>query len=88
MDAPARPHTLSLNDRKTLTLTGVSEVTSFDEKQLVLHTGAGLLTVTGEGLHVSALLLEEGKLSVEGQIDAVAYSRKGFSRKGLRGLLS
>ena len=83
-----RPHALSLSDRRQLTLTGVSEVHSFDEKQLVLQTGAGQLTVAGEGLHVNALLLEEGRLSVEGQIDMLVYSRRGQARRGLRGLLS
>jgi len=86
-EAAARPHTLSLENRKTLTLTGVNEVTAFDEKQLILRTEAGQLTIDGEGLHVTALLLEEGRAAIDGQINALTYSRRGAGRKGLAGLL-
>lgn len=84
-----RPHSLTLNDRKILHLTGVSDVTSFDEKMLVMHTDEGQITISGTGLHVSALLLEEGRVSVEGQVDAIQYAGKGRSaRKGWRSLFS
>ena len=85
---PARPHTLSLDSRKTLSMTGVKEVGSFDEKQLVLDTEGGRLTVDGDGLHVTSLLLEEGRISIEGQVNAIVYSGKGAGgRRGLGGLL-
>ena len=82
---PPRPHTLALNDRKTLNLTGVKEVTSFDDKQLTLQTEGGPLIVDGESLHVTSLLLEEGRVSIDGQINALTYIRRG-PRRGLSGL--
>jgi len=85
-EAPVRPHSLTLNDRKTLTMSGVNEVSSFDEKQLVLRTEDGQMTVQGSGLHVTALLLEEGRVSVEGKIDAIAYTGRAAGGKGLMGL--
>lgn len=42
----------------------------------------GRLTLTGSGLHVSALQLEEGKLLVDGDIDGVQYEQGRARRKG------
>ena len=83
-----RPHAMTLTDRKKLSLTGVNEVTSFDEKQLILRTEGGQMLIGGTGLHVTALLLEEGRVSVEGQVDSISYTgRSAGGRKGLKGLL-
>ncbi len=79
---PPRPHTLMLNGRKTLDMTGVKEVTSFDEKQLVLTTEGGPLIVDGEGLHVTSLMLEDGRVSIDGQINALTYVQRR-QRRGL-----
>ena len=84
-----RPHSLTLNDRKSLYLTGVRDVASFDEKQLIMHTDAGQISISGEGLHVSELVLEEGRVAVEGQVDAIQYTNRGkLSRHGLHGIFS
>ena len=81
-----RPHALTLDNRKTLTMTGVDEVIAFDEKQLVLQTGGGRLTISGDGLHVTALLLEEGRVAVDGQVDAIVYNGRSKNQKSaLRG---
>ena len=39
------PHKLNLNERRQLTMTGVTEVHSFDENTVVLQTSLGLLIV-------------------------------------------
>ena len=52
-----------LEKRAKAMLTGVTEVESFDDGQVVLSTHGGRLVITGAGLHVSSLVLEEGKLS-------------------------
>ena len=44
------PHKLQLNERKKLTMTGVTEVVSFDETAVVLQTSLGLLIVQGQQL--------------------------------------
>lgn len=86
-EKPARPHALSLENRKQLSLTGVSEVSSFDEKQLIMQTEGGQLIVDGDSLHVTALMLEEGRVSVSGQINALTYTGKSARRRGLGALL-
>ena len=74
------PHKLTLNERKSLTLTGVTEVVSFDENEVVMETSHGLLTVSGDGLHVEKLTLEAGELVIAGRIDAMLYTEGRGSR--------
>lgn len=62
-----------LSDRHTGSVTGVNDVVSFDENEIVLDTDMGLLTVRKE-LHVKRLTLEKGELDLEGQVDSLNYS--------------
>lgn len=85
-DAPVRPHTLTLNSRKALSLTGIMDVNAFDEKQIALQTEGGPLMIDGDGLHVTALLLDKGRVSIEGKINAMIYTGRKDGRKDLGGL--
>jgi sporulation protein YabP len=67
------PHKLTLNERKSLTMTGVTEVLRFDETAVVLETALGLLTVQGQDLKLKTLSLEGGQVAVDGQIFALVY---------------
>jgi hypothetical protein len=49
------PHKLTLNERKNLTVTGVTEVVSFDENAVVVHTALGTLIVQGKDLSLKTL---------------------------------
>lgn len=75
-----RPHGLTLEGRQKAIITGVEDVDSFNEQMVVLATTAGTLTLMGEQLHVSRLNLEEGQLSVEGEIAALEYDER--ARRG------
>ena len=79
----AKNHTLSMENRQRALLTGVSEVLGFDDGQVILMTDSGEIALTGEGLHVTRLMLEEGQLAVEGKIDGVIYSAQRSRRRGL-----
>jgi sporulation protein YabP len=67
------PHQLTLAERGRLTMTGVSEVVSFDENAVELETSRGTLTVQGRGLQLKTLVPEGGQVAVEGQIFALIY---------------
>ena len=79
------PHRAVLNERKQLTVTGVTEVVSFEETSVVLRTSLGTLTVHGQQLQLKTLSLEGGQVAVDGQVAAMIYEepRQGggwFSR--------
>lgn len=66
-------HKLMLERQNGGTITGIREVVSFDEKEILLHTEEGKLSIKGEKLHVRHLDLEHGELSLEGRIDSLTY---------------
>lgn len=70
------PHSLVLEDRNKLNVTGVTDVDSFDETAIIAYTGYGELTITGTQLHICKLNIDEGELSVEGNIASMAYSEQ------------
>ena len=81
------PHKLQLNDRQNLTMTGVSEVVSFEETAVVLQTSLGLLIVQGQGLQLKTLSLDGGQVAVDGTISALVYQEQrtdSFWRRLLR----
>ncbi len=67
------PHKLTLSQREHLTMTGVTEVISFDESAVVMHTELGRLTVHGHQLQLKQLALEGGQVAVDGTVSALVY---------------
>ena len=67
------PHDLQLKDRRSLTMSGVTEVVSFDESTVVLQTSLGTLVVQGRELQLKTLSLEGGQVAVEGTVTALIY---------------
>lgn len=67
------PHKLTLNERKSLTMTGVTEVISFDDSTVVLTTVLGNLEIQGENLKLKTLSLDGGQVAVDGNIFSMVY---------------
>ena len=82
------PHKLTLNERKALTMTGVTEVVSFDENTVVLRTVLGDLEIQGDGLQLKMLSIDGGQVAVDGHICALIYDEPkpegGFFRRMFR----
>ena len=66
-------HKLSLEGRQKLSLTGVTEVVSFDDTAVVLRTCMGDLLVGGSQLQLKTLSLDGGQVAVEGHISLLQY---------------
>ena len=81
------PPRLTLNERRQLSVTGVSEVVSFDENIVVLHTELGTLVIQGKELQLKTLSLEGGQVAVDGTVAALSYEEPRASRSWLRRLL-
>ena len=67
------PHRLTLDARSRLSMTGVTEVESFDEESVALVTPRGALLIRGQGLHLQMLSLDGGEVRVDGTVDSIAY---------------
>ena len=79
------PHGLSLKERKELSITGVTEVVSFDEETVVLRTSLGTLIIQGSGLHLNQLSQNGGQVEVSGTVSTLVYQEPRQSG-GLRRL--
>lgn len=77
-----KPHSISWRDRKQGSITGVTDVFSFDESCVVLETEQGLLTIKGKNLHIGKLMLDQGEVEMEGNVDSMVYSGSNPAKKG------
>lgn len=84
----AGKHKLSIDQRRDCKITGVVEVQSFDENTIILETVDGMITIKGNGLHVSRLNLEKGEADIDGKVDSLAYADKTTLAKKGEGLLT
>ena len=82
-----KAHKLILNNRRCGNLTGVSDVLSFDENEIILETDQGMLMMKGKELHVSRLMLDKGEVDIDGRIDSVTYSEQGSRTERTESLL-
>ncbi|RGD65681.1 sporulation protein YabP [Lachnospiraceae bacterium OF09-6] len=80
-------HKIWISGRKSGTVTGISDVLSFDETEILMDTEMGMLSIKGKGLHISKLNLEKGEADLEGQVDSLTYSASGHKKEKEAGLL-
>ena len=68
-----KKHTLTLDNRERLVITGAEDVNGFNEEAVSVRTTDGLLLIKGSGLHIDKLNLETGDVNIDGKINAMQY---------------
>lgn len=81
--AAEAPHSLTMSGRERLSVTGVTDVTTFDENTIAMETSEGTLTVRGENLHVEKLSLDAGELALSGEVQSLEYDETTGARGGV-----
>lgn len=84
MTEEAMPHGLTLKQRKSLSVTGVSEVLSVEEDAVVVKTALGTLVIQGQGLKIRTLSPDGGRVEMDGTVTAMIYEeprRTGWLRR-------
>ncbi len=74
-------HSMNLVNRQKMELTGVTNVISFDEEEIVLATNMGYLAINGEELHISMLNLDEARVAIQGTVNNIGYKPQGADLK-------
>ena len=72
--AQGTAHRVMIQGRHSGTISGVSDVLSFDLNEILLETEQGMLMVKGTDMHVNRLNLEKGEVDLAGNIDNISYS--------------
>lgn len=81
---PRMPGKVTMEGRKKLTLTGATEVVSFDEGLVELNTDLGAVIIEGRGMKLKCLSLEDGTVVLEGELSGLRYPEPGRRRGLLR----
>lgn len=78
---------LILENRGRLTITGVTDVLSFDDQIVIVETQLGLLTAKGEDLRINKLSIDSLEVIIEGEIYNLSYSDDNMNKKSGGSLL-
>lgn len=70
-------HEVVMINRRSLAISGVKNVESFDSEEFLLETEGGFLTIRGQNLHMKNLSLETGEVAIEGLVHEMAYLEQG-----------
>lgn len=71
---------VTLTNRKKLALNGVKEVVSVQEHNAIIKTSLGLMIVSGNGLRVDKLVIEDGHLILNGEISSIKYTGEAVKK--------
>ena len=85
---PVKTHTVHMENRERVVVTGVEDVDNFNEEEVNFDTDSGYVTLTGSDLHISRLNLDEGQMVIEGVINGIAYSGSDEQPKNGGGFFS
>ena len=80
-EGTAFSHTLYLQNRDLLQISGVSDVISFDDVSVVLSTAGGMLSIDGTELCVKKLDTEKGEVCIVGRLCGIVYLDDGEKEK-------
>lgn len=83
MGGENKGHSLHIENRAHMALTGIEDVISFDERSVVLASTLGVLTIDGEDLHIIKMNVDSKELGIEGKINGISYIDKPMRRSGL-----
>ena len=84
----AKNHTVMLDNRGKLVMTGTEDVSGFNEETVSVKTSCGCLVIKGENLHIDKLNLETGDVSIDGKINAMQYLGNGAQNPNFQNSLS
>ena len=78
-------HRLMMSDRKSLDLSGIKQIDSFDANEFLLETSQGWCIISGKELTLDKLDTDKGEVSIRGLIDAIQYlsNKQNKSTEGI-----
>ena len=66
-------HSVNLLERKTLVITGVKKIDTFDKVHFILDTTMGFMIIKGDGLELIKLDTLSGNVTIKGTINSLGY---------------
>lgn len=66
-------HSITINERKNIIITGVKKIDSFDDEEFLLETTMGYIIIKGNDLEIIKLDTYQGNISIKGKINNLNY---------------
>ena len=81
-------HTVYMENRRELKITGVLQVIAYDEYKVVLRTDFGKMTISGRNLVAGQMSTENKTMERSGEVNYIQYqANRGKSESGIAKLL-
>ena len=68
-----RAQAVTLENREILSVSGVRNVDEFNDTEITLETDCGIMHIDGDALHITKLNLDDGIVSVEGNVCGIVF---------------
>ncbi len=66
-------HNVTISERKSIVITGVKKIDSFDNEEFLMETTMGYMVIKGEELEMIKLDTYQGNVSIKGKINSMTY---------------
>lgn len=79
---------INLTDRKSVNISGVKKIDSFNDEEFLLETSLGYMVIKGEGLEIVKLDTYQGTVFIKGKINNLGYVQEGGKANKEEGLFN
>ena len=73
IDSSSLNHIVNINERKSIVITGIKKIETFDNEEFLLKSNLGPILLKGENLEMIKLDTVEGNVSIKGKINSIQY---------------
>ena len=74
-------HGITISERKSIIVSGVKKIESFDNEEFLMDTTLGFLVIKGSDLEIIKLDTYQGNVSIKGLIDSLGYFENSSLKK-------
>ena len=83
----SNPSNIIIKDRKSVEITGIKQVDSFDNQEFLLDTVVGYLHIKGKNLSLGKMDNDNQIVIINGTVDSVNYVESVFKGNGKEKLM-
>lgn len=81
-------HSITISERKSILLSGVKKIESFDNEEFLMETIMGYVIIKGADLEIIKLDTYQGNVSIKGKINSLTYMESANKKEKEESLLS
>lgn len=74
-------HSITMNERKNILITGVKKIDNFDNEEFFLETNMGYIMIKGEELEIIKLDTYQGNASIKGKVNSLSYMEESGKKE-------